>query len=1283
MSSSAPNSSSDNNHADWRTVEPLGVYKPLTTRSGQSSRSPFIQPLGKRSLAILQPKWFSSEVIGASQLGDEFGLDEMNASPHDIDSVKAETRPLERIAAVEEAIASPHALPPGETIASVPTTATPQPTPIQRQPSASQPRANSISPAAEPESPQATTPTTPATSPKTSSPGEPSVTETVPRQEIAKSTPLAPSTAIGSRSSTLGAAPESRVFAPPETFSASAPAPANRPRTSTETTLANSAPPPLQRQTITPSSPGTESTPSTEPASVQASEATQAAIPSPLAAESVQSQVTLENSQVASPSLDTSLAEDTSPAEDSPVAASLPEVIQAATSAPSLSEPNASPSLPTSIAPLENSPVEPQPIAQSLDEDAAEPIDQPNNIPTAVVQNAVVQDAVVQRASDQGSTVSNERSAGTPSTPVTIANQSSTPPSGNQSGTVSNAFRTEAVEAVAAPDMTLDESPVDAIAPLSAQEDASTQEDRNAAPPTTSSLANLTTSLANLTTSLAHLTSSNPGIQSTPTLAPSPSGAPESDNSLSSAAPLQRTTDVVTNAPAAIAETSVSNSTNSHTHTPASDFKGLVSSPTTPTIQRQTTPETSPPESPPIALPSPEVSLQSSDTPETSPSTPVPETISPTAISAGPIFDPPPSQQQTVNPETTTPASLRADIDRSDTPLQAKIDSKTASPVAPTEVPIAPSTDQLSLQRRGSPEANVSESPQTAIARSDVVSQQRTTSATAAPQSVSEVPIAPSTALPLQRQVSPEVNVSESPQTVIAISEVVSQQGTNTAIPAETTVPTSVSDVPIAPSPALPLQRQVSPKVNASESPQPAIARYDVVSQQGTTAAMTTGTAASPSVSEGPISPATERPLQRTASSEINPPKPREQRPEKARDLAESRQPSFPIERETPAAETPIALAGSSSTFSAGEAGGTEEAVAAQYIASEEVKDKSLASGPSTPATLSSAPAAASVNTAASDLAVERPFLSDNRTVQQAIALPQVTQDLGVFVPLRSPLELNAPAETSTTATERITSSPPLHTPSAAAAINQTAPNSGPAWSLEDLVQPTPTMVTPEVSDQAAIQRQETATDMEHGEGRDRAIPTPPNQPSTNPSPVPSKPPTSSPEAWNSIADLLEQSGDAINRAATSSSTPPAFPASDAIYRAATSSSTSTSASPAPDTPNRAATASPRTVVPANATPDPFPNLHALDTSPPPIQRQTSSSQFTRPSSAMPIQKLAADEGLASTASYETVSGAGDDPSGGDASGQLEKLAQVMYQKVCQRLAIERERIGRSGSGRF
>ncbi|MEL6382825.1 MAG: hypothetical protein AAFQ89_10200, partial [Cyanobacteria bacterium J06626_18] len=84
---------------------------------------------------------------------------------------------------------------------------------------------------------------------------------------------------------------------------------------------------------------------------------------------------------------------------------------------------------------------------------------------------------------------------------------------------------------------------------------------------------------------------------------------------------------------------------------------------------------------------------------------------------------------------------------------------------------------------------------------------------------------------------------------------------------------------------------------------------------------------------------------------------------------------------------------------------------------------------------------------------------------------------------------------------------------------------------------------------------------------------------------------------------------------------------------------------------------------------------------PPPIQRQTSLSQFTG-SSSLPIQRLTADE-TTTTESHKTVTGAGDNATGDDASGQLEKLAQVMYQKVRQRLAIERERMGRSGSGRF
>lgn len=235
------------------------------------------------------------------------------------------------------------------------------------------------------------------------------------------------------------------------------------------------------------------------------------------------------------------------------------------------------------------------------------------------------------------------------------------------------------------------------------------------------------------------------------------------------------------------------------------------------------------------------------------------------------------------------------------------------------------------------------------------------------------------------------------------------------------------------------------------------------------------------------------------------------------------------------------------------------------------------------------------------------------------------------------------------------------------------------AWStLEDLVQQSPAVSIPEASGNA-IQRRETAVNTEDEGMSDRATLTPPEQPAPNPTLFTAS--TSSPGAWDNIADLLEKStpsdSDAINRTAASDADAidrVAMSDADAINRVATPGSDA-------DVINRAITSSPHTIAPASATPDPFPNLHALDTPPPPIQRQTFPSRFTSSLSA-PIQRLIADEAT-TTEPHETVTGAGDNAIGDNASGQLEKLAQVMYQKVRQRLAIERERMGRSGSGRF
>ncbi|NER79583.1 MAG: hypothetical protein F6K42_08360, partial [Leptolyngbya sp. SIO1D8] len=64
MSSSVPESAADHGRADWENAQPLGIYRSLNTRLAQgqlSSQLQFIQPLGIRSLSVLQPQLFSSD----------------------------------------------------------------------------------------------------------------------------------------------------------------------------------------------------------------------------------------------------------------------------------------------------------------------------------------------------------------------------------------------------------------------------------------------------------------------------------------------------------------------------------------------------------------------------------------------------------------------------------------------------------------------------------------------------------------------------------------------------------------------------------------------------------------------------------------------------------------------------------------------------------------------------------------------------------------------------------------------------------------------------------------------------------------------------------------------------------------------------------------------------------------------------------------------------------------------------------------------------------------------
>ena len=321
------------------------------------------------------------------------------------------------------------------------------------------------------------------------------------------------------------------------------------------------------------------------------------------------------------------------------------------------------------------------------------------------------------------------------------------------------------------------------------------------------------------------------------------------------------------------------------------------------------------------------------------------------------------------------------------------------------------------------------------------------------------------------------------------------------------------------------------------------------------------------------------------------------------------------------------------------------------------------------------------------DPAMERPFLSDNVTVQRSVALPQVVQDLGVFTPLRSPVQLQSltserPADTPSNARlpEPSVHLPPI--PLAHDTLN-TVQASPVSRDFPQLTQPTPVSEVAEVAGEEIYRQGES--------------PLPEaNQSLTIEQPAASQGAIVPPQSWDSIADLLDQtapSPPAVQASPEDASSTPRVPPQSwhsiaDLLAQTTPTSTLQSVPEDSSSQERAATSTPsaqekaRSVVPAIASPEAFSNLHAADISQgSTLQRQTTARQF---SSLSPtgIQRLATDEGGGGAATDQGRSGENDKAAGG-ASSQLEKLAQAMYQMVRQRLAIERERLGRSGSGRF
>ncbi|MEL6383552.1 MAG: hypothetical protein AAFQ89_14090, partial [Cyanobacteria bacterium J06626_18] len=1127
MSSLAPNSGSSNARADWNTVEPLGVYKPLTARS----RSPFIQPLGMRSLAVLQPQLFSSDAM-SGRLADEFGIDDTNAGPDDVDAMGLGPSQLEGEFGIEDTNIGPNASPLRDAIS---TTATTQTTSIQRQTQASDPSSTlpdatgagpmrSQSPV-QPQSPNSSQTSNTAAifsaDPPATSTSAPQVSEAIPTNSASES--IQPQRT--QEASQPFATPSSieNITSTPETKTSQAPASAP--------TFAIGASPTIQ-------SPATSST--SETIQRQAITETSAIAPSTDTASSPSAASAIPESRVFVPSETTSVS---TPANVAPQRASTQ----------------------AKIPPHENSSV-------TLANDSRSTSDRPSLPPSDLTADP--DGGALQRSPTQ------EPTETTPAAPKTtpLQRQAITP----------GLPTTESTDSINRASVQANE------AAISSSSSAESVQPRVALGPSQTAAPSLDTSPADGSPSAASPTEV---IQATASVSGTfdpnaPSSLPTStsslENSLATTQPIARSLDKDAEKPFDQADNITSEVVQDAVGPRASDQSSTMSGDRSAGIT----------------------------------STPV--TVSHQAAGTG-------NREQGIrNREQGEVRSQESGVREASesSSVQRKSTQDTSASGTPESIDILSSA--ASLQRATAPTTNAT----TAIAAS--LAPDSTDSQTNTPVSDFEGSVPDSSTTPtLQQRVIPETTIAESPQTDILL-----QSRTDLETPRST----SPAEAPAAPSTAPPLQRTASPDAIAADSPPTAISRSDSLFQHGNS----TETITPASISEAPTATSTNQPLQRTVSAATNLPELREQSPETSSDLVETLQPTSLVEQEAALAETPMSPVPSSTSSgqpsrqaqqinrtsqttpsASPEARAIESIVpdlAPQSAAASAVSALSKPASPTdvlptepsspsanttvqratsltsilpAPTPSSSNTLAAAVNTPAIDPATERPFLSNNRTVQGAVALPQVTQDLGVFTPLRSPLDLNAPADTPTPATERIPNATAPSIPDTAIAVNQATPNSVQAWStLEDLVQQSPVADIPEASGNA-IQRQKITADTAHEGASDRATPIPSEQPTPNL--PPSAASTSSPDAWDSIADLLEQStppdsADAIDRAAISGA--------DAINRVATSGSDA-------DTIDRAVTSSLHAIAPASATPAPFPNLHALDTPPPPIQRQTSLSQFT------------------------------------------------------------------------
>jgi len=257
---------------------------------------------------------------------------------------------------------------------------------------------------------------------------------------------------------------------------------------------------------------------------------------------------------------------------------------------------------------------------------------------------------------------------------------------------------------------------------------------------------------------------------------------------------------------------------------------------------------------------------------------------------------------------------------------------------------------------------------------------------------------------------------------------------------------------------------------------------------------------------------------------------------------------------------------------------------------------------------------------------LSQPFLVGDTPIQRSVALPTVMADLSPQTLWRSPQTLLFSGDSQDSASA---ATQPGSQPTASLAAEQQRRSrlpqevNGAAESIS-------------ISDQSGAPVLQPSSPSAEGQSAHKG----PDQPGrSSPLPVAASAYLATPQAWDSIEDLLTQ-------------LPPSTP-----------------------TPQVSA-ASQRESVTAAAPETTFTNLQAAEIPAPVIQRRAA------PAPAQPIQRLAT-ESPAPDSTWAADRGSETAASTSETSENLEKLAALMYRMVRQRLAIERERLGRSGSGRF